>query len=257
MRHLFNPLLAAVIVLAAVALDAPAVDAQAKRSTPVDKPGRVVPNQCPQGIRPRREIRKISAEERKVFLDAVRQLQYGPSPTRYDAYSLQHMNANTYAHNTPIFFPWHRRYLREFEIDLQNINPDIMVPYWDWTLDSQAPHTSDIFKNDYFGGNGKDNDGCVQDGPFASWQPAYPRRDCLRRGFNNGKRIKSFYSPEAIQYMISSKPRYNDFRLAIEIGPHGDVHNAIGGHMLYMHSPNDPLFFMHHAMVDKIWDQWQ
>ena len=27
--------------------------------------------------------------------------------------------------------------------------------------------------------------------------------------------------------------------------------------MLPMTSPNDPVFFMHHCMVDKLWHEWQ
>jgi hypothetical protein len=38
---------------------------------------------------------------------------------------------------------------------------------------------------------------------------------------------------------------------------HGNVHNAIGGDMATAHSPTDPLFFLHHANVDRLWAQWE
>ncbi|KAJ1343786.1 hypothetical protein BSLG_001678 [Batrachochytrium salamandrivorans] len=47
---------------------------------------------------------------------------------------------------------------------------------------------------------------------------------------------------------------------ATTVLPHGVVHNQIGGDcgdMGGMYSANDPLFFMHHAMVDRIWARWQ
>lgn len=38
---------------------------------------------------------------------------------------------------------------------------------------------------------------------------------------------------------------------------HGSVHVWVGGHMLYIGSPNDPVFFLHHAFIDKLWALWQ
>ena len=38
---------------------------------------------------------------------------------------------------------------------------------------------------------------------------------------------------------------------------HGSTHVQIGGHMSTMHSPQDPLFFSHHAFIDKLWSVWQ
>jgi hypothetical protein len=35
------------------------------------------------------------------------------------------------------------------------------------------------------------------------------------------------------------------------------VHRWIGGDMLSMTSPNDPIFFLHHSNVDRIWAKWQ
>ena len=42
-----------------------------------------------------------------------------------------------------------------------------------------------------------------------------------------------------------------------EGGPHAAPHSFIGGPMLDMLSPSDPLFFVHHANVDRIWALWQ
>ncbi|MEM7474314.1 MAG: tyrosinase family protein [Planctomycetota bacterium] len=38
---------------------------------------------------------------------------------------------------------------------------------------------------------------------------------------------------------------------------HNQVHVWVGGSMLPGTSPNDPVFFMHHCMVDKLWADWQ
>lgn len=38
---------------------------------------------------------------------------------------------------------------------------------------------------------------------------------------------------------------------------HGQTHMMVGGHMGNMISPSDPLFWEHHAFVDKLWAVWQ
>lgn len=38
---------------------------------------------------------------------------------------------------------------------------------------------------------------------------------------------------------------------------HNAVHVWVGGDMLPMTSPNDPVFFLHHCYVDKLWADWQ
>jgi hypothetical protein len=61
------------------------------------------------------------------------------------------------------------------------------------------------------------------------------------------------------------KPTYeggvmNSFRRALEAGArmHNAGHNWVGGHMGEpLESPNDPIFYLHHANVDRLWAMWQ
>jgi hypothetical protein len=55
----------------------------------------------------------------------------------------------------------------------------------------------------------------------------------------------------------SNSNRNNGLRSALEGGPHPGPHQFIGGDMSDMSSPNDPLFFVHHSNVDRIWALWQ
>ncbi|WP_442858219.1 tyrosinase family protein [Arthrobacter sp. SLBN-100] len=38
---------------------------------------------------------------------------------------------------------------------------------------------------------------------------------------------------------------------------HNRVHVWVGGNMLLMTSPDDPVFFLHHCFIDKVWADWQ
>ncbi len=49
----------------------------------------------------------------------------------------------------------------------------------------------------------------------------------------------------------------NGFRHELENGAHRLVHIIIAGHMGTNWSPADPLFYLHHSNVDRIWAMWQ
>jgi len=135
-----------------------------------------------------------------------------------------------------------------------------VLPYWDWSRDSQAPERSAILSNTYLGGNGASSTSCVTNGAFANWQATVPNRHCLRRRFNGGNTIPAFYSAEALEAILRQSSTYDSFRTSIEGGPHGAVHVGIGGNggdFSTMYSPNDPLFYLHHTFIDLLWSEWQ
>jgi tyrosinase len=50
---------------------------------------------------------------------------------------------------------------------------------------------------------------------------------------------------------------FTAFQSAIEGAVHASVHNAVGGDMATAASPSDPLFWLHHANIDRLWVKWQ
>ena len=55
-----------------------------------------------------------------------------------------------------------------------------------------------------------------------------------------------------------SQGQYHQFRLSLEQSPHHNlIHGRVGRDMAQMISPNDPIFFLHHCQVDRIWARWQ
>jgi tyrosinase len=55
----------------------------------------------------------------------------------YNNQALVHQNHCQ--HGWERFLPWHRAYLYEFEQTLQDVCPDVTMPYWDWTMPQYRP----------------------------------------------------------------------------------------------------------------------
>lgn len=205
-------------------------------------------------------------------------------------YEPRDANYRNPAHRGPGFLPWHREFLMQLEGELQKVDPSVTIPFWDWTQDAGAPTESPIWAEDFMGGNGLESDEWrVQSGPFANsggkW-PVPPLPDDglpgpgLKRQFG---RILPSLPTEADLRMAMAEifydtPNYDrspfviGFRNRMEgwVTQRGDprvttpgsqlhnrVHLYIGGNMAPMTSPNDPVFFLHHCFIDKVWADWQ
>ncbi|KAI9227659.1 MAG: hypothetical protein DHS80DRAFT_7436, partial [Piptocephalis tieghemiana] len=216
----------------------------------------------------RKEFRDLTTDERERFFSAVQQLMTPPAPgrpSRYDKFVKDHHKYQKYGHKTPAFFSFHRTYIRGFERALQTIDPTVMLPYFDWSIDAQAPEASSIFSEENFGGNGDPmKEGCVTTGRFSSYAPYYPVKllkgrtlRCIRRKFNRGNRIGALVPVEGIVKIINDAKTYVGLSKKVELYPHASLHNGMGLTFRSMWSPQDPIFFLHHAYIDKILEDWQ
>ncbi|KAJ1968146.1 hypothetical protein H4R35_006508 [Dimargaris xerosporica] len=202
----------------------------------------------------RKELRQLTTEERERFIEATRELHRSAD---FDAFPAMHRRYAEVVHGNAVFLPWHRRYIKDYERALQRIDPQVTLPYWDWTLDSQRPAASPVLSPQFCGGDGDDS-GCVGTGPFSHMAMYVPAPHCLNRQFNEGDEgISPWWPVESIRLMSADAESYSAIRDGIEFGQHGMVHLGIQGDMSTMHASNDPIFFLHHAMVDKVWAVWQ
>ncbi len=76
------------------------------------------------------------------------------------------------------------------------------------------------------------------------------------------ERVESALAPKRFED-FGSTPSANHHLRAIqdtlESGPHNNIHNAVGGGPGFMSellAPVDPIFWLHHANVDRLWDLW-
>jgi tyrosinase len=194
------------------------------------------------------------------------------------------------AHRGPVFLPWHRVMLLLFEQNLQRVLADSTfgLPYWDWAKDGDLPtaqqKTAPLWKANCLGGQGNP----VQTGPFAfrpndpnSWRVRIAANvqgnltivnRGLRRSFGTsgiGTLPKTLNVNNALSLTPYDKANWDTaaagFRNRLEgwnsEGPlepwlHNRVHVWVGGDMGPSTSPNDPVFYLNHCNVDRVWESW-
>jgi tyrosinase len=236
-------------------------------------------------MRTRKNVKSLTETEKKTFVTAVLALKKKPSTlhpgntgfSRFDDYAEVHRNATNaatnqvtaqagWAHGGPAFLPWHREFILQFENDLAAIDASVTLPYWDWTDAASNPLTSH-----FMGGNGSGADQLVTDGPFAGskWKLNVKEdpgdSNSLQRDLGADGTAPAL--PTAgLQNAVLNIATYdaspwkgvtNTFRWQCETALHNLTQRHIGGTMDSMTSPNDPLFFLHHANIDRLYAVWQ
>ncbi|KAJ2084172.1 hypothetical protein H4R24_000245 [Coemansia sp. RSA 988] len=201
----------------------------------------------------RKEVRSLSTEEWNTYQSAVE----GAKGDRWiDWFGYLHERVSTKIHGNSEFFVYHRKFINDYEKILRGYQPNVVLPYWNTMIDYQNPAGSPVLGDKYFGGNGATGK-CVGGGIANNWNFTYLGNECLQRNFGEADSITTWYSPEYITSILQSSPKYADLRSGIENSLHGIVHLSFGGDMNTMHSPADPIFWLHHGNIDRLYAQWQ
>ena len=101
--------------------------------------------------------------------------------------------------------------------------PEVMVPYWDWANDKQIPSLLVV-------------------PPGVSRQP--------------GTACRLADQPEIDGILTSHDNDYISFTMGLE-SVHENVHMFIGGDMSRLATAvRDPIFWLHHANIDRYWANW-
>ncbi|MER7759770.1 tyrosinase family protein [Streptomyces sp. NPDC097619] len=218
----------------------------------------------------------LTTDEKARFVKALLELKrngtYDTFVTTHNGFIMSDTDSgDRVGHRSPSFLPWHRRFLIQFEQALQSVDPSVSLPYWDWTADRTTRST--LWAPDFLGGNGRSRDGQVIDGPFAHSGGNWPinvrvdGRNFLRRALGSSvAELPTRAEVEGVLAMTTYdmapwNSSSNGFRNHLEgwrgVNLHNRVHVWVGGQMGTGVSPNDPVFWMHHAFIDKLWADWQ
>jgi hypothetical protein len=167
-------------------------------------------------------------------------------------------------HGQFFFLAWHRMFIYYFERILRKASgdPTLTLPYWNY---SDVPEQAVM--------------------PPAWRDPASPLYDSTRNPiYNAGTAL----TPETVRYdrafgrqnfttSLSTQASFGGITFwapahfptdadsvspvpgLLELSPHNTVHAAIGGQNGNMggpQSPLDPIFWLHHANIDRLWNRW-
>ena len=183
------------------------------------------------------------------------------------------------AHGGPVFLPWHRMYLLRMEQQLQRHSgvAEACLPYWDWAVAGgdlpPAQQLNGALWTDAFVGTAR---GDVTTGPLAGHVIRVEERDdglwsIPPRPIQRAAGVQVTTLPQSAHVRAAlGNDRYDrdpwdssvvTHRNLVEgwvNGPqlHNRVHVWVGGDMLPGTSPNDPVFFLNHCNVDRIWESW-
>jgi hypothetical protein len=166
---------------------------------------------------------------------------------------------NQCEHGSFYFLSWHRMYLYFFDRILRAAagDPNLVLPYWDWTDPAQRTlplafrQPADSSNPLFIASPGRpaalnagtaslSADTVDDSGAFAD------------TSFETGGNSGNGFGGETTTPMQFARA-YGD----LEMQPHNVVHSALGG---LMGDPitagQDPIFWLHHANIDRLWNRW-
>jgi tyrosinase len=193
-------------------------------------------------MRSRKNQKDMTAAEWSTFIDAVNRTHgVGAKAPAYRDFVAVHARAMNMAdavgmswgvHSMGAMMPgrnflaWHRRFVLQMESRLRKVHASLTMPYWNAIEDRAIPAPLDKAPL------------------LASWS--------ITRNWD-----PSILATPTDVAAANAMGTFDAFQRTLEGAVHGSVHNAVGGTMAGPSSPGDPLFFLHHANLDRLWSEWQ
>lgn len=153
-------------------------------------------------------------------------------------------------HRDELFLLWHRAYVRAMELTVQQVLAkhgvanweSFRIPYWNWLEQGSLPDPfwkvseSPLFDDTRFPASNRGEE---------IWTIA------------NGNPPKVGPNPFSRADTVTASQAFSVFSNEILLGWHNSVHAQVGGDMLlWASAARDPLFWVHHANVDRLFVAW-
>lgn len=176
----------------------------------------------------------------------------------YDTPALQAWN--TCQHGNYFFLSWHRMYLYYFERILRKASGDnnFALPFWDYTDPAEraippAFRTPPGAANPLF---------VAERAPGINDGAEVPESATT---FDQAMAFTNFTSPTGSPLsfggqLVPGPVHFGGIFGQLESQPHNIIHVVVGGDDGWMSDPNlaarDPIFWLHHANIDRLWNHW-
>lgn len=213
----------------------------------------------------RKDHSEMTPSEKRTYRDAVISLK-----NFMLAHAVHHadfFNTEIHTRASPIngsqFLSWHRLFMLEVEDQLRTSgisNADkITIPYWNWTIENSSSNVT--WGNTGFldlptlqnAGFIADNDGDPNTPKNAIIRSISPSPFVQSSDLTDMNGLSSFM-PSFWQNPNNGLSSFFSKRLERH---HNQGHGFIGGTMNSFESPADPVFYLHHNFVDKLWQDWE
>ncbi len=142
------------------------------------------------------------------------------------------------------FLPWHRLMLAQFEGVIRDVlhDEDFTLPYWNPVTGNPADYiVPAVFR---------EPGSTLYNGTRWFWVNGGDRIDILYRDWISLDALNE-------KIYIDSPTGSLGFNPRLDLNPHFLTHFALGGDMAEFSTVGgDPMFYIHHANIDRIWESW-
>ncbi|HET9269311.1 MAG TPA: tyrosinase family protein [Vicinamibacterales bacterium] len=203
-------------------------------------------------MRYRKNINCLSADELHDLREALAAMYALPpsDPNSFATLASFHGGPPiTYcAHGAPGFFTWHRAYLMAFENALRSVGCHVTLPYWNWSSGPTTGVPAACRQATYVNRSGATVPNPLYSGPRAGGGQTSRRANIDTTAFDDLATGAQAALTEA---------NFASFQSQMN-GVHGGVHVRTGGDMGSVPTAAyDPIFYLHHANIDRLWADWQ
>lgn len=168
---------------------------------------------------------------------------------------------NSCQHGNFFFLSWHRMYLYYFERILRKASgdPKLALPFWDYTNDTQRAIPEPL-RNP---ANAQNPLFVTERAPGINQGAQVPASATV---FTTAMSFTNFTSPQGSGLSFGGQRvpqpvHFGGVFGQLESQPHNIIHVLTGGQTGWMSDPNlaarDPIFWLHHANIDRLWNVWK
>jgi tyrosinase len=212
-------------------------------------------------MRIRLGVHNLDAAQVAAFRDSYRQMmaisdnrgyQYLAGLHGAPSWCCWHHQHNAHsAQGVQLFLPWHRAYLYTWEMAMRDRVPGVTLPWWDWTLGTPRQNGLPAIFTEPTGADGQPN-------PLLGFRINLPQATPpVMHTTSRSPHPSDGLPTQADVGLCLAATDWTDFNFALE-DMHDRVHGWVSGDMGVIGTAAfDPIFWSHHAMIDRIWSLWQ